>query len=167
MADAAERRRVIVSARLSNMPSKSRSAEKGVTLIELLIAMGVLGILAAIAIPSYQDVTQKARRHDAEDALMGLRQAMERHYARIGSYEGAANDAGVPQIFATQTPIEGSGHYYDLKISSITDARYELVATPTAVQLRDPCGTLRLNQAGQRGSALTDGQCWNGAMPYP
>jgi len=158
MADAARHRRVIV---------RARASEKGVTLIELLIAMGILGILAAIAIPSYQNVTQKARRHDAEDALMGLRQAMERHYARIGSYEGAANDAGVPQIFATQTPIEGSGHYYDLKISGITDTRYELIATPTAVQQRDPCGTLRLNQAGQRGSALTDGQCWNGTMPYP
>lgn len=146
------------------------AAERGVTLVELLVTLAILGVLSAIAIPSYQVVTQKARRHDAEDALMGLRQAMERHYARNGSYAGAANAGGVPQIFASQTPLEGSGHYYDLRITGMEpghELNYELVATPVETQTSDPCGTLKLNQAGQRGSARTDGQCWNGTMPYP
>jgi type IV pilus assembly protein PilE len=158
---------MIVPSRI-HASTKAR-AEKGVTLIELIIVISIIGILAAIAIPSYQSVTQKARRHDAEDALMGLRQAMERHYARNGTYEGAAL-AGVPQIFATQTPIDGGGHYYDLRITTGASGHeldYELVATPVDSQANDPCGTLKLNQAGKRGSGRTDGQCWNGTMSYP
>jgi len=148
--------------------------EKGVTLIELLITVSILGILAAIAIPSYESVMLKARRHDAEDALMGLRQAMERHYARNGTYTGAADNAGLPRIFATQTPIEGSGHFYNLRINrpegaggSENELEYELVAIPVDRQTVDICGTLKLNQAGKRGSARSDGQCWNGTMSYP
>lgn len=144
-----------------------RSAEVGFTLIETMVVVAILGILLAIAIPSYQNVTQKARRHDAEDALMGLRQAMERHYARNGSYAGAANGAGVPQIFPARTPLEGSGHYYDLRIEGITETRYELSAVPTVMQSGDPCGTLRMNHAGVRGSALNDGSCWNGTTAFP
>ena len=142
---------------------------QGFSLIELMVTVAILGILAAIAIPSYNNVTQKARRHDAEDALMGLRQAMERHYARVGSYDGAANAGGVPQIYATQTPMEGSGHYYDLfvLVNAASETRYELTATPVGGQQADICGTLRLNQAGQRGSASNGGQCWNGTTPYP
>jgi type IV pilus assembly protein PilE len=151
--------------------SMNAEAAKGFTLVEILITVSIVGILAAIAIPSYQNVTQKARRHDAEDALMGLRQAMERHYARNGTYAGAANAAGVPQIFAAQTPLEGAGHYYDLRIitstSSTHELDYELVATPVVPQTNDPCGTLKLNQAGKRGSGRSDGQCWNGTMSYP
>jgi type IV pilus assembly protein PilE len=157
---------------LSRQPSRAvpaRAAEAGITLVELLVAMAIVGILAAIAIPSYQSVTQKSRRHDAEEALMGLRQAMERHYARNGSYAGVAN-AGVPIIYATRTPTEGSGHYYDLRITGMgpgQELSYELVATPVDTQASDPCGILKLNQAGQRGSARDDGQCWNGKTPYP
>lgn len=165
---------MITSLRMASNAGQVR-AEKGVTLIELLLTVSILGILAAIAVPSYESVMQKARRHDAEDALMGLRQAMERHYARNGSYAGAADNAGVPRIFAAQTPIEGAGHYYNLRINVVLAAGgsqapeldYELVATPVDRQTADPCGTLRLNQAGKRGSARSDGQCWNGTMAYP
>lgn len=139
---------------------------RGVTLTELVVTIAIVGILAAIAIPSYKNVVEKARRHDAEDALMGLRQAMERHYARMGNYDGAAL-AGVPQIYASQTPVEGAGHFYDLRVTDVTEIRYELSAIPVGGQAADECGTLRLNQAGQRGSALVDGQCWNGTMAYP
>lgn len=159
----------MMATRRKSFLASACAAERGVTLVELLVTLAILGVLVAIAIPSYQNVTQKARRHDAEDALMGLRQAMERHYARNGSYAGVAN-AGVPLIFAKQTPLEGTGHYYDLRVTGMEPGHeldYELVAIPVESQSDDPCGTLKLNQAGQRGSARTDGQCWNGTMSYP
>lgn len=139
----------------------------GFTLTEVLVVLAIVGILAAIAIPSYQSTVMKARRHDAEDALMGLRQAMERHFARTGSYAGAADGSGVPQIYAARTPLEGSGHYYDLRVRNVGEVSFELAATPVAEQANDDCGTLLLNHAGQRGSARNDGRCWNGTTSYP
>jgi len=142
-------------------------ASAGFTLTEILITLAIVGVLAAIAVPSFQSVIVKARRHDAEDALMGLRQAVERQYARTGNYDGIADNDGVPQIFASQTPLEGSGHFYDLRIRNIAEVSYELVATPVEGQLNDACGMLLLNQTGQRGSAVNDGRCWNGTTAYP
>lgn len=139
----------------------------GFTLTEILITLAIVAVLAGIALPGYQSIVQKARRHDAEDALMGLRQAMERHFARTGSYDGAANEGGVPQNFPAQTPLEGAGHFYDLRVINVSELGYELTATPVGGQASDECGALRLNSAGQRGSGSTSGNCWNGNNAYP
>ena len=67
------------------------SRNKGFTLVELIIAVAVIGILAAIAIPSYRQHVEDSAVADARASLMGLANAMERHRAQNGSYLGAAN----------------------------------------------------------------------------
>ncbi|MCP4091353.1 MAG: prepilin-type N-terminal cleavage/methylation domain-containing protein, partial [Gammaproteobacteria bacterium] len=52
---------------------------RGFTLIELMIVVAIVGILAAIAYPSYQEQVRKSRRADANGALLGLANAMQRH----------------------------------------------------------------------------------------
>jgi type IV pilus assembly protein PilE len=88
--------------------------ETGFTLIELMIAVAVVGILASIAYPSYIDHVRKSRRADAQGALMGLSNAMERFFTQNSTYLGAAGTSGTPAntgapwIYPAQTPTGGA-----------------------------------------------------------
>lgn len=123
----------------------------GFTLVEVLIVIAIVSILAAIALPAYQDSVTKGRRADAMAALQGLAQAMERHYMTNGSYEGAAaggSDTGAPTIFSTKSPIDGSATYYNLDINQANASTYTLRAVPTNAQAGD--GNITLSNTGAR-----------------
>lgn len=59
---------------------------RGFTLIELMITVAIVGILAAIAYPAYQDSILKGRRAEGRTALLNLLQQQERYYTQTGSY---------------------------------------------------------------------------------
>ena len=112
----------------------------GFTAIELLIAMVIAGVLAAIAYPSFRGVVDRSRRADAIGALLLAQLAQERWRANQLAY-GNLGDIGVP---ATSS----AGHYA-LEASALTASGYELRATAVGVQQRDAeCRHLRLAMAG-------------------
>lgn len=147
--------------------------QQAFTLVELMVTVAIVGILASIALPSYQEHVKKSRRADAEGALMGLANAMERHFTESNSYcdaggtDGAnscgaagTNDTGSPSIYHSQSPTSGSAAY-SLTISAVTANTYALSATPTGAQANDKCGTLTLTNTGVKGvSAATVAECW-------
>ncbi len=125
---------------------------RGFTLIELLVVCAIIGIIVLFAWPSYQDYVSRARRSDAQGALMGLANAMERHFTANNSYEGAAeggNDTGSPAIYPDEAPVDGSEKYYNLTISAADATSYVLRATPKNAQSGD--GLLELTSTGIRG----------------
>lgn len=137
--------------------------QQGFTLLELMIVVAIVGILAAIAIPSYQGYVQKARRADAQAALTEMAQAMEAAYARNFTYEkmaAAAKDTGAPSAAI----LRGSSvDFYTLTIHAANQTTYTLRATPTGAQASDRCGTLSINNAGTKtavkaSTAVID--CW-------
>lgn len=139
--------------------------QNGFTLIELMVTVAIIGILAGIAYPGYQDSVMKSRRADAEGALLGLANAMERHFTETNSYLGAGTtggDTGSPTIFSATSPVDGGTPYYNLTINAATDDSYTLNAAPTGAQANDKCGTLSLTQTGARGisTALSVTDCW-------
>lgn len=120
----------------------------GFTLIELMIVIAIIGILASIAYPSYQDSVRKARRGDAQSDLVEMASFMERAYTETNSYtDPTFEDAGI------------SSDFYDYTISTQTAASYTLKAVPSGVQIADTCGTMELTQTGQRSTTGTPG-CW-------
>lgn len=128
---------------------------KGFTLVELMVVVAIIGILAGIAYPSYQDSVTKSRRVDAQGVLMGFANAMERYFTENNTYLGAAGTAGTPantgspRIFSTQSPIDGSTVYYNLIIQAATASTYNLRATPTGAQTGD--GVLEINSTESKG----------------
>ncbi|MBS3963383.1 MAG: prepilin-type N-terminal cleavage/methylation domain-containing protein [Methylomonas sp.] len=145
--------------------------QQGFTLIELMIVVGIIGILAAIAIPAYQDSVLKSRREDAKSVLLGLANAMERHFTLTNSYCDAANNGGVAvagcgagtedtgpaAIFAT--PAE-TARFYTITISAVTATVYTLSAVPTGAQTGDGCGTLSVTQTGAKAATGALANCW-------
>jgi len=122
---------------------------KGFTLIELMIVVAIIGILAAIAYPSYQNSVEKARRSDAQGALLGLANAMERHFTANNSYLGAGSpNTGSPSIYPDEVPMDGNTKFYDLTISAATASTYTLRATPKNGQAGN--GILELTSTGVR-----------------
>ncbi|MDO9161340.1 MAG: type IV pilin protein [Methylococcaceae bacterium] len=133
----------------------------GFTLIELMITVAIIGILASIAYPSYQDSVRKSRRADAKGVLLGLANAMERRYTETNSYVGAAGtpgtpaDTGAPRIF--EIPTETTS-FYTVTISAANASSYTLSAVPTGAQTSDTCGTLTITQTGAK--TPTTAGCW-------
>lgn len=152
--------------------------QRAFTLIELMIAVVIVGVLAAIAIPSYQDSVRKSRRSDAKGALLGLANALERHFTINNSYCDAGgtggasltdcgtstNDTGSPSIYAIQVPVDGGTAYYNLTITAAATNSYTIQATPTGKQTGDSCGNLIVNHLGQKSVAnatLDATTCWS------
>lgn len=137
---------------------RSIQTARGFTLIELMIVVAVVGILAAIAYPSYQDSVRKSRRADARAALLELVQFMERNYTLSNRYDkDSAGDAVVLPFI--ETPRDGTSKYYDLKIAASAAQSFTLSAAPKNAQATDTCGTLSITNAGVK-SATGTGVCW-------
>lgn len=134
----------------------------GFTLIELMVAVAVVGILASIAIPNYQSYIRKSKRAEAQGALVVLANAMEQWRLQNGTYKGAASDGadtGAPAIFSTVVPVSGGTTTYNLKISDAKDTTYTLTATATGSQTAD--GNLTLTSAGVKTCSVAS-SCLNG-----
>ena len=130
----------------------------GFTLIELMIVVVVVGILAAVAYPSYQEYLRKTRRVDAKIALMSAAQTLERYYTENMSYADADN------VLASAS----DDGYYSLSFASgsPTANAFTIKAAPVNAgpQNGDKCGTFTLNNLGQKSvenATLSASQCWD------
>lgn len=141
----------------------------GVTLIELMVAVAILGILASVAFPSYQNYVRQSNRAVAKSLLYENAQFMERFYTQNNQYDatvgadGVANrggdDIGVALPIA-QSPRNGTVQY-NISLQAVTDNTYILQAIPTGTMAGDICGTLTLTHTGVQGADGNVADCWN------
>lgn len=142
-----------------------RPGPHGLTLIEVVVALALIGVLAALAYPSYVDQLRKSRRSDAITRLAHLQQAEERW---------RANHPGYATLAELGLAAETGEGLYRLSTADVHGAGYEALAQATGAQAADAaCRFLRVTVSGGN-SVLASGpdadtdndadinrRCWN------
>jgi type IV pilus assembly protein PilE len=122
-----------------------KNRNRGFTLIELMIAVAVIGILGAIALPSYSEYIRRGHRADARAGLLQAQQWLERASTATGVY---------PTELPTALTWSGdvSKRYTIGFAANNSNASFTLTATPRGAQVGDKCGTYTLSNTGLRGA---------------
>lgn len=134
-------------------------ASRGFTLIEVMITVAIVAILAAIALPSYNDSVRKSRRGQAKADMLEVVQMLERRYSTNRTYVGIdLGDFGLDQ-----SPRDGTARY-TLTLDPLTASTYTLTAVPQGAQADDTrCGTLQITHLGAKSISSSTGtvaECW-------
>ncbi len=138
---------------------------KGFTLIELLIVIAIVGIITAIALPSYQNYVQQSNRAVAKAILLENAQFMEQFYTENNRYDQTNPGGAVVVLPIVQSPRPGGGGViqYTINVVTPTPNTFTLQAVPNAAgpMAGDVCGTLTLTNTGLQGAAAPVAQCWD------
>lgn len=133
----------------------------GFTLMEMMITIVILGVLVGVAFPAYKGQMASTRRSVAATCLTEYAQFMERNYSTNMTY--ATNGGVAVTLPETNCSKDLNGYY---AFSLVKDAStYTVKAAPSGSQSGDACGTLTVNQLGERAAngqsdSATIKKCW-------
>lgn len=135
----------------------------GITLIEVMVAAAIIALLATIAIPLYNNQTQKARRTDARTALASIALAQERFFTANGNYTLNLANLDVDAAIQGGDTVEG---FYTVAVTSTNNTTvpdFTVTATPvsTGPQAADTdCTTMTITHLGVKGGTPANNACW-------
>lgn len=115
---------------MNNSSTSMLKRNLGFTLIEVMIVVVIVGILAAIAYPSYTEFVKRGHQTEAQGQIMELASALEALRAKNFSYNGATVSALAPAL-------ENNRHYSTKLDLGDNDQTYKITATPSTTTMSD------------------------------
>lgn len=142
----------------SRVPGAGRTRMRGVTLVELIIVLVVVGVLASIAVPSYRQYVLRTHRVEAKAALMKIASAQEQYYLQNNTYaDTSALDTAPPGGLGIPESTENG--WYDIAIVDGDADAFSATATAAGTQAVDThCASFSIDQAGVKDA--TNADCW-------
>ncbi len=146
----------------------AKQSQQGFTFVELLVTMVIVGIITAIAVPSYGSYVLRTARADARATMLQANQYMERFYAMNSAYDQMLDGTAVVLPAALTTVPSGSAkprYLVSIDAGTLTANSYTIQAVPANASATDTCGTLTLSSIGARGASGTStpgelAACW-------
>lgn len=135
----------------------------GFTLIELMVAVAILAIIVAVALPNYRDSVSRSRRAEVRTLLLENVHFMERVFTENNRYN---LNGGVATVLPILTSPRQGTVQYDISIQAMTATSYTLRAIPRTGggMVSDGCGTYiinNLNQQSNSSNSTPTAECWS------
>lgn len=131
-----------------------RHAERGITLIELMVVVAIVAILGTVAMANYRSQALRSNRAEGKSALLRVQAAQEKYYLSKHEYTDDLDDLNLPDT--TERRL------YTIALETGDDGdSYTATATATGSQVADDaCPIFSIDETGQRLPALGDSRCW-------
>lgn len=136
-----------------------RTGKRGFSLIELMCVVAILGILVAIANPSYQEYIRKTKRVDAQSEMVALASRLQQYHVIYHTFlknsDGTSNPISLKDMGHSGVLPEHGQAIYKVELMEVSENKWILVASPIEDTLLEGDGSLRINEKNQR--------CWDHA----
>jgi type IV pilus assembly protein PilE len=148
--------------------TKSRNAQRGFSLIELMIVVAIIAIISAFAYPSYDRYVIKTKRSVAQNALLQVADRQQQFFMDNKRFAADITNLGFPanpyviDDNGTSTVASDADAVYSLSLSNVTATTWTATAAPLNSQLsRDTyCGSLTITQTGAKSKSGASDKCW-------
>jgi type IV pilus assembly protein PilE len=131
----------------------THASGRGFTLIELVVVLAIIAILASIAIPNYSEYVMRTNRSAAQSFISDIASRQAQFFLDRRTYA-----ATIAELNLGMSPDLAARYAVAINVLAGPPLAYTVTATPIGPQLRDRCGAMTINQAGNKTAAAA--RCW-------